>query len=131
MGYYCMTKAQKQYKLLILSDLKIAASLKDSESKSDRLMAAYHVQQAIEKTIKLKAEICGVNLWGHNIRMLIRDCDKRKLSLGVPAVIRRNADIYTRWEADCRYYPIKVVRKDSLNKAYEEVKNWLESGTTA
>ena len=46
-----MTKEQKQFKLLILSDLKIAASLKDSESKSDRLMAAYHVQQAIEKQL--------------------------------------------------------------------------------
>ena len=90
-----MTKAQKQFKLLILSDLKIAASLKDSESKSDRLMAAYHVQQAIEKTIKLKAEICGENLWGHNIRLLLRDCDKKNLALDVPKLIRKNADIYT------------------------------------
>ena len=29
-----MTKAQKQFKLLILSDLKIAASLKDSLNKA-------------------------------------------------------------------------------------------------
>ena len=35
------------------------------------------------------------------------------------------------WEADCRYYPMKVVRKTSINAAYKVIKQWLESGDTA
>lgn len=61
-----MTKDQKLYKGLILADLKIVASYYNDEDKAMRLQAAYHMQQAVEKTIKLKAEIKGLNLWGHN-----------------------------------------------------------------
>lgn len=121
-----MTKTQKEYKMLILSDLRIADNYKDSIDKSDRLMAAYHVQQAIEKTIKLYAELNGLNLWGHNIGLLIKACDAEGLDIEIPKLIRKNADVYTRWEADCRYYPVKIVRKDTLNKAYYCIREWAE-----
>lgn len=65
-----MTKEQKQYKALIQADLKIAENYGESDDKALRLQAAYHVQQAIEKTIKLKAEVLGVSLWGHVLEML-------------------------------------------------------------
>ena len=39
-----MTKEQKQYKLMIKADLKIAEEHWDSKDKSLRLQAAYHVQ---------------------------------------------------------------------------------------
>lgn len=52
-----MTKEQKQYKGLIKADLKLALDNYDDKDKAVRLQAAYHMQQAIEKTIKLKAEI--------------------------------------------------------------------------
>lgn len=54
-----MTKEQKLYKSLIKADLKIALSHYSEEDKVLHLQAAYHMQQAIEKTIKLKAEIAG------------------------------------------------------------------------
>ena len=47
----------------------------DSGDKALRLQAACHMQQAIEKTIKLKAGIAGLNLWGHDIDALIKKCD--------------------------------------------------------
>ena len=50
-----MTKDQKLYKGLILADLKIVVSYYNDEDKAMRLQAAYHMQQAVEKTIKLKA----------------------------------------------------------------------------
>ncbi len=63
-----MTKEQKLYKSLILADLKIALTHYESEEKAIRLQAAYHAQQAIEKTIKLKAEmICGGDLWRKSV----------------------------------------------------------------
>ena len=45
-----MTKEQKLYKALILADLKLAMDNYDSDEKAVRLQAAYHAQQAIEKT---------------------------------------------------------------------------------
>ena len=40
--------------------------------------AAFHMQQAIEKTIKLKAYVHGIDdIWGHDIRALINWCKKK------------------------------------------------------
>lgn len=48
-----MTKEQKQYKALIKADLSIVDNFAESDDKALRLQAAYHMQQTIEKTIKL------------------------------------------------------------------------------
>lgn len=125
-----MTKEQKRYKMIILSDLRIVYNNYNSENKEDRLQAAYHMQQAIEKTIKLKAGIKGLNLWGHDISALIKQCENRNINIQVPNLIKRNANMYTKWEAECRYYPTKVVRRDSIINAYKAVIKWLNSGDT-
>ena len=130
MGFWCMTKEQKKYKALILADLKLVANYYNSEDKALRLQAAYHMQQAIEKTIKLKAEIEGLNLWGHDIEKLIKNCKDKGVDISVPDHIAAKADAITRWEAECRYYPVKVVRKDSIKKAYDITVEWLNSGKT-
>ena len=125
-----MTKEQKNYKGLILADLKIAQSYYDSEDKAMRLQAAYHMQQAVEKTIKLKAEIKGLNLWGHDIGALIKECDDNKVDISIPKEIRLKSRMITGWEADCRYYPVKVVRKDSIKSVYDVEVEWLNDGDT-
>ena len=79
-----MTKEQKLYKALIYADLKIVEKIYDDNDKAMRLQAAYHMEQAIEKTIKLKAEIEGVNLWGHDIDVLLRECDQEGIQIDVP-----------------------------------------------
>lgn len=126
-----MDKEQKAYKSLIMADLKIVSNYWNSDDKSLRLQAAYHIQQAIEKTIKLKAELKGLNLWGHDIDVLIERCSREGIDIGVPKDIVDKASMYTRWEAECRYYPIKVVRKDSIKKAYDITLQWLNDGDTA
>lgn len=125
-----MTKEQKQYKALIKADLRIVHNYAESDDKALRLQAAYHMQQAIEKTIKLKAEICGLQLWGHDIDILIKKCKDANIDIKVPKLIVDKADMYTHWEAECRYYPIKVVRKDSIMNAYNALVEWLESDLT-
>ncbi len=40
------------------------------------------------------------------------------------------ADIITHWEAECRYYPVSVVRRDTIKKAYDITLEWLNSGDT-
>ena len=103
-----MTDEQKKFKSMILADLKLALVGGNSDDKYERLLGAYHIQQAIEKTIKLKA---GVDI-------------------KPPAKIRQNAVMYTRWEADCRYYPSKVIRKDSIFAAHRVTMEWLNTGDT-
>lgn len=88
------------------------------------------MQQAVEKTIKLKAEIKGVNLWGHNINKLIKSCDDNAVDIGIPRYIKENAIKISSWETEGRYYPIKVVRKDSIKKVYDVTLEWLETGDT-
>ena len=48
-----MTEKDKKLKIaMIKADLRIVNNQWNSDSKADRLLAAYHAQQAIEKTIK-------------------------------------------------------------------------------
>ena len=115
---------------MILADLHLVSQNWNSDDKALRLQAAYHMQQAIEKTIKLKAEIAGLNLWGHDIDVLIKRCDDADADIVIPKIIREKADMYTHWESERRYYPIKVVRKDSIKKVLDIVVQWLEEGTT-
>lgn len=126
-GLFCMTKDEKRFKLLIMADLRVAKKLILSDNKYDRLIAAYHIQQAIEKTIKLVAVMNGINLWGHDIEYLINECDKQgEKNIYIPELIRSKAGTYTEWEADCRYYPSKVVYKKTLLAAYQCIEEWLK-----
>lgn len=125
-----MTKEQKLFKALIMADLKLAEENCFDDDKAIRLQAAYHAQQAVEKTIKLKAELGGLNLWGHDIDVLLKKCDDNGINVDVPKYLRDKADVITHWEAECRYYPITVVRKDSIKKVVDVVKEWLNQGKT-
>lgn len=122
---------QRKYKLLIESDLKIVTMLFKSESKSDRLLAAYHMQQAIEKSIKLDASRFNLNLWGHNIVRLIYECRQHGVYdyMCIPSEIERKAQMYTSWEANCRYNPSTIVRSDSIAKAYRLCRTYLDNIT--
>ena len=122
-----MTKEQKLFKNLIKADLHICKKYYDSPDKALRLMAAYHMQQAVEKTIKLKAEINGLNLWGHDIVKLMAKCDEAGIDIGIPKYIRIKAVDITRWEVECRYCPVRVARKDTLKKLYDITVDWLDT----
>ena len=114
----------------IIAAKQAIAFFEEKKVKDIKNIAAYHLQQAIEKTIKLKAEIAGLSLWGHDIDVLLKKCDDNNIDIGVPKYIRDKADVITHWEAECRYYPIKVVRKDTLQKTYDIALEWLDTGTT-
>lgn len=125
-----MTKDEKAFKALIMADLKIVNHYADSSDKSEKLQAAYHMQQAIEKTIKLKAMIKGLNLWGHDINKLIGNCIKSGIDIDILPLIKRNAIMYTKWEASCRYAPSTFVNKNSIWAAYRVTIAWINSGDT-
>lgn len=128
-----MTKEQKLFRGIIKADLKVAQNNANSDVKAERLLAAYHVQQAVEKTIKLKAELAGVNLWGHDISKLIHDCKKHNIYhiIKIPKYIVDRQAMISKWEANCRYYPMTVIRRDSVMGVHRACSSWLDSGDTA
>lgn len=105
------------------ADLKTAKRCVKSQNKYEKHIAAYHTQQAIEKIIKYQAVRCGKNLWGHDIARLISQC--QNLDVYIPREIDKNAAVYTTWEVVSRYYPEKVIRRDSIEKAIRLVEEWI------
>lgn len=98
--------------------------------------AAYHAQQAIELLVKYciytnKNYISANSVNGkvkeiftHDIDMLIKSY-YGKYKVNVPDKIKRNAKIYTTWEAESRYGLHFSVRIDSIQAALDEAENWL------
>ena len=46
------------------------------------------------------------------------------MNINVPEYIVEKADIFSSWEADTRYEASIVVRKDTIKKAMDVVKEW-------
>jgi len=125
-------KFQLQYRLMILDDLNLAYRGATANNKASVLNGAYHAQQAIEKTIKLKVSVkYGKSLWGHRIEDLIRECKKGNYNIGIQYEISKRAKMYSSWEARCRYYPQTIVKRNSILLATKLCYNWLNSGCTA
>ena len=124
----------EEYLSKSLSDLVLARqAICNYESnkglKDMKNMASYHVQQAIEKILKY----CIYNnqrhdtvkeLYTHDLDRLIRDYCK-KYEILVPEKIVKNANEYTRWEAESRYALKYSVRVTSIISALVETENWL------
>ena len=95
----------------------------DSDTKYIKHQAAYFAQQALEKTIKyLIQRQTGQFPWGHDIDKLVRQA--KQCGIQIPAEIDRYKSVYTEWEAVTRYYPQKVIRRDSIRRAINTIKTW-------
>lgn len=105
------------------ADLKTAKRCVLSEDKFEKHIAAYHTQQAIEKTIKYLEMQEGLNLWGHDIAKLISQC--KIVGIYIPSEIQKNARVYTLWETNSRYYPTQSIRRDSIQKAIRIAEEWI------
>lgn len=77
---------------------------------------------AIAKADLISMHRHGVYGWGHDIRKLVLDA--RRMGIYVPDLIAEKADVITSWEANARYYPTKIIRRDVIVKVIREVQNW-------
>ena len=124
----------EEYLTKSLSDLVLARQAicnyeSNKKLKDMKNLSSYHVQQAIEKMLKY----CIYNkqpngnvkeLYIHDLDKLIKDhC--LKYGISVPKKIIKNANEYTRWEAESRYALHYSVRITSIISALEEAENWL------
>lgn len=103
----------------------------ESGNRNIKNIAAYHLQQAVEKLIKIQIYNSGVtydnrSIYKHDIKALILYADSLNISLVVPGYIRQNSDIISDWEAGSRYDVAFSVRIDTLKKIQEILNEWYE-----
>jgi HEPN domain-containing protein len=95
-------------------------------------IAAYHLQQAAEKLIKIQVYNSGVkydnkSLYTHNIKTLILYAESLNIGLVVPDYIRKNSSVISDWEAGSRYDVGFSIRIDVLKKTADVISNWIEA----
>ncbi len=61
----------------------------------------------------IKADLITAN---HNVA--------KQLNVYVPDLIVEKADVITSWEANARYYPTKIIRRDVIRKVIREIHKW-------
>lgn len=101
---------------------------KNSESGMKRL-AAYHIQQAAEKLIRIQINKYLVDTQEkpfqmHDIGELIRIAESLNRKVYIPNSIRKNCNMLTEWEYHTRYtidYFLSIV---TVKKLYKECLDW-------
>lgn len=91
--------------------------------------AAYEIQQACEKLIKIQIYSSGYNinyynLYTHSLNRLKRYCDNSGISIYIPSIIISNLDKISSWEAGSRYDIHFSIRIDVLKKYLKETEDW-------
>ena len=99
-------------------------------AKDIKNIAAYHIQQAAEKLIKIQiyahgAAINYAALYTHNLEKLILYADSLQIGPVIPKYIRENSLVLTGWEAGSRYDIAFQIRIDTLKKALSETERWF------
>ena len=92
-------------------------------------IAAYHLQQAAEKLIKLQIYKAlqtteDRKMYTHDLSKLIEYAEAESIKLNVPEYIRDHVNSITEWEAGSRYDIGFSIRIDTLKKCYDIVADW-------
>lgn len=89
-------------------------------------IAGYHLQQAVEQTIKYLLEQDGVEYpKTHDIEQLARIARESDVNLMLPEYIDDHAEMFSQWEAKARYIIGYAIEKKKLDKALHEVDAYL------
>ena len=121
---------------IIKADLIAAGhAIKEYENggiKDIKNIAAYHLQQAAEKLIKIQiyanaAKPDNSRLYTHNIEKLILYADSLQAGINIPQYFRDRRLEITVWEAGSRYDLAFSIRIDVLKRAYCETESWLKA----
>ena len=102
-----------------------------SGNRNIKNVAAYHLQQAAEKLIKIQiysscSNISNNQMFTHNLERLIVYADSLGIAPVIPDYIRKHSLQITDWEAGSRYDVDFSVRIDTLKKTYEVICKWIK-----
>lgn len=121
---------------MVEADLRAAGraieSYKVNNSKYDKNVAAYHIQQAVEKLIKIQiyamsdGDFVDRALYTHQIDRLIHFAESNKLECIVPKYIRENSVLISEWEVSGRYDLHFSVNVKTLEAALNVTMDWYE-----
>ena len=123
-----------QYANIIKTDLIAARSVMcGSKCIDNKRVCAYHLQQAVEKLIKIQIMLSNIQIsssirkkyYVHEIDKLISFGKSQKIFLVVPKYITDHAVRISDWEAKSRYDYRFSVDIRSLRKTYEVSVVWL------
>lgn len=115
--------AQPTLLAIAKADLLTAGKPVKSNNKFQKHQAAYFTQQSIEKTLKYVIGLkTGEQPWGHDIKKLVLLGQKSEIY--IPEKIVEKADIYTNWEVVTRYFPAKVIYRNSIENAIKVTRDW-------
>lgn len=117
---------------LALTDYNAAVilfnNLKNASDESLINMASYHIEQAVEKTIKFLIENDGYEYpRTHNIETLISFADENGLDLMLNDYIIDHAEMFSSWEAKTRYLLDYLVDIKKVETAIDEVDQYLDT----
>lgn len=95
-------------------------------------MAAYHLQQAAEKLIKIQVyrsniEYDNRQIYVHNLSKLLSYANGLNINLNVPNEIVQNSITISEWEAGSRYDLHFKIRIDTLKKFYTIIYDWYDA----
>ncbi|MCD8023335.1 MAG: HEPN domain-containing protein [Lachnospiraceae bacterium] len=110
-------------------DYKAAESLLAVPQNEEANMnyVAYHLQQAVEKSLKAFLECVGVTVPNtHDIDKLVRMSKNNGSAVEITDWIEEKADMRTRWETDTRYDIDYFVEKKQATAGLEEIGKYLE-----
>lgn len=110
-------------------DYRAAENLLKTPENDEAYMnaVAYHLQQAVEKTLKAFLECVGVAVPNtHDIDKLVRMSVNNGSRVELTEWIEEKTDMLTRWETDTRYDMDYCVEQKKVQTGLKEVKKFLE-----
>ena len=88
--------------------------------------AAYHLQQAVEKTLKGALECVGITVPNtHKITKLLSMISNHGANLCITQWLDDHSEMLSSWEAETRYNMDFLVEKRKLDRAITEVERFL------
>lgn len=95
-------------------------------------IAAYHIQQAAEKLLKIQIYVMSDHydnaaMFNHNLDKLILYAESLDIQIVIPQYIADNSGEITSWEAGSRYDVGFKIRIDVLQRALTEVEKWYST----
>ncbi len=120
---------------LIKADLIMAGQgiklYRENEIKEVKNQAAYHLQQAVEKLIKIQVYTSGCtynnrSMYIHNISSLSSYADSLGFNVDIPTEIRNNAVMISDWEVSGRYDIHFSIRINTLEKFFVIIDDWYK-----
>lgn len=114
-----------KYANLIRADMKAVRLFAEGVDEFDINIAAYHCQQAVEKTCGYLVQKLGKpSKRTHKIEVWVEYL--QEIGVDVPKIIANKAHEISEWEASSRYNVNFVESKKNILGVLEATKTWLE-----